>query len=296
MRTLFFALGISLSLHISAQQLTFGAIADAQYCDCPADSGRNRYYVNAKDKLADAIDTMNLYSPAFVVHLGDFIDRNWSSYDTMLPIWRGLHMPGYFVLGNHEFDVADSLKYKVPVKLGMESKYYDFAYGKWRFLVLDENDLSVNAYPKDSPEYYESETMLRKLQEKGLPQAKRWNGGISHEQQDWIIRKLEASMKAKENVIVFGHMPLLKSGHTTVWNNTEIIRIFEKYYCVKAYICGHDHKGSYGFRNGIHYINLKGMLDFPEQSSFSIITLSDDGISIRGFGREENLDLKISGY
>ena len=92
---------------------------------------------------------------SFVIHLGDFIDRNFSSFDEILPIYNSLNAPGYHVLGNHDFEVADEYKELVPKKLGMPSKYYDFKIKNWRFICLDGNDLSFIAYPKGSEMYQE---------------------------------------------------------------------------------------------------------------------------------------------
>ncbi len=41
-------------------------------------------------KLAAAVADLNRQKLAFVVHLGDFIDRDWASYDLLLPIARKL--------------------------------------------------------------------------------------------------------------------------------------------------------------------------------------------------------------
>jgi len=43
----------------------------------------------------------------WIVHLGDFIDMEYQSYQTVLPIWHDLKSPGYHVLGNHDFSIND---------------------------------------------------------------------------------------------------------------------------------------------------------------------------------------------
>ena len=96
----------------------------------------------SKEKLKKCVKHFNQEDLSFVIHLGDFIDRNFSSFDEILPIYNSLHAPGYHVLGNHDFEVADEYKELVPKKLGMPSKYYDFKIKNWRFICLDGNDLS----------------------------------------------------------------------------------------------------------------------------------------------------------
>ncbi|NWP89490.1 hypothetical protein GY985_24055, partial [Escherichia coli] len=87
---------------------SIGAIADAQYADAP-DNGQRMYHT-APGKFAAAVADFNRQRLAFVVHLGDFIDKDWASYDAMLPIARRLRHPVHFVLGNHEFAVDDAHK------------------------------------------------------------------------------------------------------------------------------------------------------------------------------------------
>ena len=63
--------------------------------------------------------------------------------------------------------------------------------------------------------------------------------------------------------------------------------------CVKIYLNGHNHAGNYATQNGIHFVNLKGMVETENENAFSIISFSDKQIEIEGFGREENRILKV---
>lgn len=56
---------------------------------------------------------------------------------------------------------------------------------------------------------------------------------------------------------------------------------------------GHNHAGNYVFQNGIHFVNLKGMVETEKENAFSVITFSDEKIEIEGFGREENRNLLL---
>ena len=84
-------------------------------------------------------------------------------------------MPAYHALGNHDFDVADEYKAKVPERMGMKSKYYDFKVEGWRFIVLDGNDVSFHAYPKDSLEYQNAGVYYR--ENKNQLTQMEWSGG-----------------------------------------------------------------------------------------------------------------------
>ena len=153
-------------------KFSFGAIADCQYCEAP-DRGKRKYSAS-KEKLHQCVEHFNKEDLSFVIHLGDFIDRNFSSFDEILPIYNSLNAPGYHVLGNHDFEVADEYKELVPKKLGMPAKYYDFKIKNWRFICLDGNDLSFIAYPKGSESIKKSEKYYRK---KKISSPK-WNGGV----------------------------------------------------------------------------------------------------------------------
>jgi len=59
---------------------------------------------------------------------------------------------------------------------------------------------------------------------------------------------------------------------------------------VKAYINGHNHKGKYGIKGGIHYLTCKGMVD-SETTAYSIVRVYHDRLELSGYGRETKLKL-----
>ena len=267
-------------------KFSFGAIADCQYCEAP-DRGKRKYFAS-KEKLHQCVEHFNREDLSFVIHLGDFIDRNFSSFDQLLPIYDSLDAPGYHVLGNHDFEVADKFKEQVPSKLGMPSKYYDFLIKDWRFVCLDGNDLSFIAYPKGSQEYKQSE----KYYHENKIRSPHWNGGVGQEQMNWLQGVLQTAQSAKKNVMLFCHFPVFPANSHNLWNAGEIISLLEEYSCVKAYVSGHNHKGGYGIKNGIHYLTCKGMVE-TDQSAFSIFRVQDNQIDVLGYGRETDRLLKI---
>ena len=92
-----------------------------------------------------------------------------------------------------------------------------------------------------------------------------------------------------QNVIVFSHIPVrpLNNAHN-LWNDAEIVDIIENYSNVKAFINGHNHAGNYIFKNGIHYVTLKGMVN-TSVSSYGILEIYNDGLLLKGYGNQENI-------
>jgi manganese-dependent ADP-ribose/CDP-alcohol diphosphatase len=267
-------------------EYAFGVVADCQYCDVQGKGIRK--YSLSKDKLSNCVANFNKMKLEYVIHLGDFIDRDFKSFDVLMPIYNELNVPKHHVLGNHDFSVEDSLKKDVSSKMGLPSKYYDFKVKGWRYVVLDGNDISFHAYPKNSEgvkkasEYY-TQNMIK---------SPKWNGAIGDTQLSWLKHVLEKSQRNNEKVILFCHFPVYPENVHNLWNSEEVVELIEQYPCVKSYISGHNHEGGYGEKNGVHYLTLKGMVD-TEKTSYAVIRVGGDSIKITGYGREENRNLLI---
>src|SRR5690349_9094551 len=120
-----------------APLLRFGVIADPQYADLPPDPGHNRYFRESLGRLAEAIDVFNGEELDFVVTLGDIIDRDFESFDTILPLYEHLRHPSYLLLGNHDFAVAAEHLPHVARRAGLERTYFDLVFGQYRLVFLD---------------------------------------------------------------------------------------------------------------------------------------------------------------
>lgn len=267
-------------------RIEFGLVPDAQYCDC--DISGTRYYRNSLDKLQEATQTFNEENVDFTVQTGDLIDRNTSSFDDILPIYNMIEGPKYHVLGNHDFPLTTDY---ITDILDMPNQYYDFKQKNFRFIVLDTNDLSLYANPKDSEKYQQSQEMYNAIKAEGASNAQTWNGGVGDEQLEWLRSVLKKSAKTNEQVIVIGHMPLYPENNHNVWNDKDVIKELEAAGNVVAYFNGHNHAGNYGFKNGIHYVNLKGMVETADTNSYSIVRVFKDHIELDGFGREPDREL-----
>ncbi|HUQ66005.1 MAG TPA: metallophosphoesterase, partial [Flavitalea sp.] len=116
---------------------TFGVVADVQYAD--QDNAGSRHYRSSLQKFREAVKVFNQQEVDFVLSLGDYIDKNFSSYDSLNPIAKGLKMPLRHVLGNHEFSVKDEENGKVLGKENLQKPFYSFVKNKWRFIILNGN-------------------------------------------------------------------------------------------------------------------------------------------------------------
>jgi manganese-dependent ADP-ribose/CDP-alcohol diphosphatase len=108
----------------------------------------------------------------------------------------------------------------------------------------------------------------------------------------WLSDTLRRAEQAQEKVILFCHFPVYPTDPHNLWNAKEVIALLEEFSCVKAYINGHNHKGKYGMKKGIHYLTCKGMVD-TDESAYSIFRLQNDKIDVIGFGRESDRLLEI---
>ncbi|MCZ7640485.1 MAG: metallophosphoesterase [Verrucomicrobia bacterium] len=192
--------------------LSFGVVADPQYADiAPAGT---RHYRQSVAKLSEAVAHFNKRDLAFAVNLGDLIDRNWASFEAILePLARCRHR-FHHVLGNHDFDVADADKPRVPARLGRTARYGSFELGAWAFVVLDTNDVSLYAHPENSPAHAEARTAYERFAATGAPNAQTWNGAVGERQLEWFEATCRAAALADRRVIVMAHHPRASGGRS----------------------------------------------------------------------------------
>ncbi len=272
-------------------EFEIGVVADCQYCNCEA--AEIRFYRKSPERLRQAIKVLNKHSLDYSIHLGDFIDRDFESFDTVAPIWNSLKSDKYHVLGNHDFSVPDSLKPLIFEKMNIQNRYYSITENNWRFIVLDGNDLSVHGALSELKKQ-QTDSIYNLLLTKNMPNLETWNGGLSNEQLKWVENELMLATKNKERVGFYCHFPAQgESDQHNLWNYDQLLSIIDKYKCVKFYFNGHNHAGGYVQRDGVHYLNFKGMVDTNDSSSFATVTFRKDSLIVKGFGREPSRGLKI---
>ena len=156
----------------AAPLFRFGVVADPQYAAAEPNLGLHRYYSNTLWKLSEAVAAFNKEDLAFVVTLGDIIDRSWESYQHVLPLYDRLKAPNLFVLGNHDYSVAPEYLASVLRTTGLKSAHYDFTGGGYRFVVLDGNEISTFANPVGSDNHRLGQARLAAMKAKYAPNAR----------------------------------------------------------------------------------------------------------------------------
>lgn len=269
--------------------LLIGLVADPQYANKP--NAGKRYYKESLWKLEEAIDTFNYYDVDFVQNLGDIIDVDWESFDSILPVYNKLNpnIENYHLLGNHDFAIDSVHLDDLLEKLSMPSYYYSYSKRGWRFIVLDATDYSYYSNLLHNHDINRVNFYYEKAKKKS--NNHRWNSAIGEEQQNWLKQELDNANLLDQKVILFSHLPLrpLNNAHN-LWNNDEIINLIENTSNVVAFINGHNHSGDYEFKNGIHYITIFGMVD-TMNSSYGILEFYRDSLVLRGYGNQKSLHL-----
>jgi predicted phosphodiesterase len=270
----------------------FGLIADPQYAPVPP--RRTRFYAHSLWKVAEAVEAMNGENLAFVATLGDIIDRHYESYGHILPVYDRLRHSHFFVLGNHDYEVAADWLHAVHRTAGLRRAWYDFEGGGWRFIVLDGNDLSLFANPAGSPKRALAEQRLAALREAGAPNAQTWNGGLSEDQTSWLFRTMDAAEAAGQKMVLLCHYPVFPANEHNLWGWEELAGRIARYRHFVAFFNGHNHMGNYGEIGGKHFLNLKGMVETPDKTAFSTIAVFEDRLELTGHGLEESRTLRIA--
>jgi len=269
----------------------FGIVADPQYAPVPP--RRTRFYSHSLWKLSEAVADFNEQDLDFVVTLGDIIDRHWESYAHILPVYDRLAAPNFFVLGNHDYEVAGDYLGSVERATGLERAYYDFSGGGYRFLVLDGNEISFFANPRNSENYALAEERLAALEAAGAENAKSWNGGISDAQFAWAETVLQDARSAGERVIVMGHYPLYPKDMHNMWDDDRLVELLTSHENVVLYLNGHNHAGNYAKAGTVHFLNMKGMVETPDTTAYAVAEVHDDRIEILGRGVEKTRTLSL---
>jgi len=270
--------------------LRIGLMADAQYADL--DPVGTRYYRASLGKLTQAIDHFNGQELDFCVHLGDLIDKHWSSFDEVLkPVAASRHRM-YQLLGNHDFAVLEAQKPKVPDRMGMTKRYYSFERGGFRFVVLDTTEVSTYAHPEGTPPHQAAAVELERLKSAKLPNAQAWNSGVGERQIAWFEAQCREAAAAGQKVIVFAHHPVYPSGNVhNAWDSDRILSAVEQHQNVVAWLNGHNHAGAFGIRLDVPFVTMHGMVETSDTNAFAAAAVYADRIVLTGHGREPSREL-----
>jgi len=274
---------------VQLEPLEFGVVADVQYADQPA-AGK-RHYRNSLEKLEECVSALNRFNLEFSIHLGDFIDKNFESFERPKAILSRLNSPVRHLLGKHDFSVQEDKRAMVPLALGLKKNYYSFKAKGWLFIVLNGNEISIHGNKAGSDNHLKAAAILKKNQNCNHVS---WNGGLGIKQIQWVKENLISATEKKEKVIFFCHFPVYPANNVhNLWDSEEFISLIEPYRCVKAYINGHNHGGNYGIKQGIHYLTLEGVVDTEKTNAFARIKVENNALLITGFGRTKSRSLTL---
>ena len=264
---------------------SFGLIADVQYCDC--DPAGNRYYRSSLTKLEEAVISFRIDSPAFIINLGDIIEKDFASYKAVFNILDTAGFKIYHTTGNHDYSVEPRLKKRIPPLQSNKEGYYSFNYDNYRFIILNGNELSTYATNNKSV-IKEANDYILKLKNEGEINGLDWNGGMSSKQLLWLVNQLNAASKNNEKVFIMCHFPVYPVNEHNLLNYSDVLTILEGNNNIIAWFSGHNHAGNYGNFNKIHFITMRGMVDTENANSFALIEVYKNKIWIKGSGREKN--------
>ncbi len=269
----------------------FGIISDPQFAAVAP--RRTRFYANSLWKLSEAVEMFNGQDLAFVTTLGDIIDRHWTSYDAILPLYDRLKHPHFFVLGNHDYEVGADYLASVHRITGLKRAYYDFQAAGHRFIVIDGNDVSLFANAPGSEKHKLAATRLEALKSRGAANAQTWNGGVSDEQFRFLETSFAAAERAGEKVIVLGHYPMFPANEHNMWDSERLLELFTAQKHLQAYFCGHNHAGNYGLLKGKHFVNMKGMVETATTTAYATVEVFADRLNVIGHGVETSRNLVV---
>lgn len=271
----------------------FGIIADPQYAAIEPQVEMGRYYANSLAKVAAAIEIFNGEELSFVMTLGDIIDRDFRSFDDILPVYEKLRHEAHFLLGNHDFGVAPEYLERVAERVGMPAPYYSFRRHGFRLIVLNGNEVSTFAPPEGHSHRALGRERLAALLADGADNAHEWNASLSDEQFAWLANEVEQAKAMGEKVIVMNHFPVHPPCEHDMWDRKRIVDLLSSQQNVIAYLNGHNHVGNYGKVAGCHFVNFKGVVDTESENTFAIVDVHADRMEIRGFGREDSRTLSF---
>ena len=148
------------------------------------------YKTDAPERLTAIQNRAVKNGSELLLHMGDFSHKP-SACPELIKQYKEFQLPGYFVLGNHEFDI-DSYE-TVLETMGLENGYYFFDHGGFRFVIMDEN------YFRDFPGVYFHYSERNYFDH---PAARDW---MPPEEIDWVRKTV---MDSPYPCILASHAPV----------------------------------------------------------------------------------------
>ena len=272
-----------------APELRLGLATDAQFADLAP--RQTRFYRRSIAKLAEAVEHFNGLDLDWCVHLGDLIDQQWESLAEVLrPLAKSRHK-FHHLLGNHDFEVADEFKPRVPRRLGLKRRYYSLRENGFCCVMLDTTEVSSYVHPEHSKERAAAAAEGERLAATGAINAQPWNGAVGERQLEWFADTCRQAAKAGRKVVVFSHHPVFPANAHNEWNADALLQVVEQNRNVVAWFSGHNHAGAFGLHDDVPFVTLKGMVETADTNAFAVVTLCPDRLELVGIGRETSREL-----
>lgn len=268
--------------------MKIGLIADPQYADLPNEAP-TRFPMESLGRLHEAVEALNSMNLDATVVLGDFIDRGARNFAPVMKELERLDAPMWPVLGNHDFaddtyscgHVDEALE---ALGLTRETRYRYLDMESIRFVFTDTNEDAIIEATPGTTDYERGRAYIDELAAQGVVNAKSWNGAIGEAQMHWLDETIDDAAAHHKEVIVFGHHCIWPEHRENALNAPQIRDLLASKPNVRAYINGHDHDGAYGVYRGLPCVTIEGMVEY-EDNAYAVLDISEDGISIEGFGR-----------
>lgn len=272
------------ALAASAAPDSLGLIADVQYADQPTAGARA--YRDSLAKLDACLRWLDAQRPGYVIQLGDLIDGGESNLAAAAEAYRRAGPAHLSVLGNHDATVPRA---QLTAALSLKQPWSDRGFGAWRLILLDATDASVlnGALHPD-----EGRALLDSARADKSPNAQGWNGGLGQAQMAWLQRSLDAARRFRQRALVFCHQPILAAAcrpEHLLLNHAEVLAALEGSGVVRAFFCGHDHRGGYALSNGIHHVTLPGLVEHAPEECATLVELRGDALRLRAMSGRERL-------
>jgi len=262
----------------------FGMVTDSHYADVVGTGTRK--YSESLVKMRECVDFMNQRDPAFLVHLGDFVDGvGHPSVEEAVARVEALKIeatrfegPRYHVLGNHCLDAlskGDFLNSIENTGIDPARSFFSFDAKGVHFVVLDA------CFQSDGTPYDKGNFTWT-------------DANIPANQVEWLEQDLE---NTRLPVIVFVHQLLDGAGNVYINNAPQVRKVLEDSGKTLAVFHGHHHQGQYNHIGDIHYYTLRAMVEGSGEANnaYAMVKVHADRIVIEGYRRAVSREMARPG-
>ena len=163
---------------------------------------------------------------------------------------------------------------------------------------MDALALSTCAWPAGSSEHAAGARWLEQHPlGAGHANARPWNGGLGEEQRAWLAAELAAAERAGERAVVVSHLPVWAAASSAthlLWDHEEVLALLDRSPALFAWINGHDHRGGYAVRRGVHHWTLPGLVEAPaDGNAYGVVSVYPERWEVRGHGQLESRVLAL---